>query len=343
MDRIFHPWVAEARLVALRSLPRLARAAALRLILSAGVLALAAWMLRELGQTPAWLAGRIIGAISRWDMMLAATAAAWGYAVGQRTVADLRACLEQGWWVAVPVPRRATVFTFVGVVGLRIGLDAAALVAGLSMLGWLARSDAAAALSALMSLGLGLGGGLGLIAASVRTPRYRRSPRARVVAPLWRVQALDRLPLGTLSGWQRREATLQWRKGGKFWMMGLVMAGIPIGAPIVPIVGFVMLAAAMVWFSTSLQASVEVMARARHLLAAVPLGPGTLPRALARYPVLGAVIALAACLLGTLLLGAMWVGWLSAFAILTILSMRTIVVSLALVFDGGKACTMRSN
>lgn len=343
MDRVFHPWSAEARLVAWRSLPRLARAAALRLLLSAGILALAAWVLRELDQSPSWLAGRILDALSRWDMMLAATAAALEYAVVQRTVADLRAYLEQGWWVAVPVSRRATVLTFAGVAGLRIALNAVAIVAVLSALGWIARSDAAAALSALMSLGLGLGGGMGLIAAMVRTPRYRRNRRARSVAPLWRVQVLDRLPLGTLTGWQRREATLQWRKGGKFWMMGLVMAGIPIGAPIVPIFGFVMLAAAMVWFSTSLQASVEVTARARHLLAAVPLGPGTLPRALARYPVLGAAIALAACLLGTLLLGAMWVGWLSAFAILAILSIRTIVVSLALVFEGGKACTVRSN
>lgn len=324
MTMLFHPWTGEALLLARRSARRLAIGMAWRAGIVGIAAALTAWFAHELDHSLVEASAAALAGLQRWSVAIGLLVAVSSIASARRTAGDLRGRLSQGWWAAAPAPASAEFATCAALAFLRLAATVAAAAAVLLVLGLVAaEQQRALQLVQVICVAATVGGGCGLILAFRRRPTSQTQQPARVVAPMWRLAALDGRRLGALSAWQRREATSQWRLGGKFWMMGLVGVGIPGGAPIVPILGFVLLAAAMVWFSSVLQASMEVSERARWWMAALPLRSGELTGALARYPASSGLAAFGACAVGSWLLGAVWIGWFCALVILLVLSVRT--------------------
>ncbi|MCD0254773.1 hypothetical protein JWH16_13340 [Xanthomonas campestris pv. campestris] len=322
MTKLFHPWTGEALLLVRRSGLRLVTGFAWRAGIIVILATLAAWLAHKLDYSLVEASTVALARLQSWSVAVGLVVAVFSTSSSRRAALNLRAYLAQGWWAAAPASASAEFATCAALVSLRLSMTVAGTAVLLLLLGVVAaEQQRVVQLMQVICVAAAVGNGCGLILALRRRPWSHTLPPVRVVVPMWRMAVLDGRRLGALSAWQRRESTSQWRQGGKFWVMGLVAVGIPGGAPILPIFGFVLLSAAMVWFSAILQASMEVSERARWLMAAVPLRPSELTGALARYPALAGFVVFGACAVG---FGAAWIGWFYAFVILLVLSVRTL-------------------
>ena len=102
---------------------------------------------------------------------------------------------------------------------------------------------------------------------------------------------------------QRRLALVRWRRGGSFVMVGIVLAAVPIGAPMLEVAGLVLLVLSWSWLAVVTRASADASAEAVRLLGAVPLQTHRARSASLRYLLVAASCALVPMILGATLVG----------------------------------------
>lgn len=208
-----------------------------------------------------------------------------------------------GWCGALPVRARATN-------GVMVALAATSLIAAVSLGSLLLACAAVAAPHREVPvLGLlALDGGLvvGTFAAVVQALRAGATARSRhaegIREPLFALAWLDDARLPHLLDWQRRSALVHWRGGGSFALVGIVLAGVPMGAAIFDVAGLVLLALSLAWLAVAMRACVTAAADAYRLLEATPVMAERMHRASLRYPLLAVVAATVLALIGALLL-----------------------------------------
>jgi len=120
--------------------------------------------------------------------------------------------------------------------------------------------------------------------------------------PLLALPWLNDPRLPHLLDWQRRAALVRWRRGGSFAMVGIVLAAVPIGAPMLEVSALVLLVLAWSWLTVAMRASADAFVAAVRLLAAVPWGARFARMAALRYPLVATSCALVFMVIGTALL-----------------------------------------
>lgn len=300
MPAWLHPWFAEARLNAVRGDAwwhgRAARAAALALATP--------WLLRASGEQGAALAAAVPRLVAQLPLPFALIALALGHAAARGRLVALDEHLRLGWWAAAPIdPRRGT-WTLIVLAAL--GAAAAALLAALTLRGCGGEAAAWRSASLIVAGSVAAGVVLGLVSSL----RHRRQPTRRVREgarqPLFGLAWLDDARLPHVSDWQRREALLRWRRGGRAWMIGAVLLAMPGGTGLATGAGVLAIAVALAWFSLVAQACAVAARAADELLAATPRPADALARAAWRYPAFAYACAAACAGGGALLLSLNW-------------------------------------
>lgn len=236
---------------------------------------LAAAALLALGGSHAIALERLLGALERW----------WF-----------------GWCGALPIARGATACTLllVTIVALIVSVAfVTALLLGVSA-GAPHRGDLAYALA-----GIDLALVAGTAVAMLRV--FRRGAFAvhhadGIREPLLALPWLNDRRLPHLLDWQRRAALAKWRRGGGFVVVGIVLAAVPMGAPMLEVAALVLLVLSWSWLAIVMRASADASAAAIHLLGAVPLDVRRMRLALFRYPVVAAACSLLPMAAGATLL-----------------------------------------
>lgn len=238
-----------------------------------------------------------------WCLAAAALLALGGsYAIAHRRLLDAVERWRFGWCGALPVARGAVPCTLLLV-------TTAALLASLALATVLLlgvsvsaphHGDLAYALA-----GIDLALFVGATAAALRV--FRRSARVRhadgIREPLLALPWLNDPRLPHLLDWQRRAALVQWRRGGSFVMVGIVLIGVPIGAPMLEVAGLVLLVLSWSWLAVVMHASADASTAAIRLLGAVPLDAHRARVASFCYPLVAALCALVPMIVGAILDG----------------------------------------
>lgn len=301
MPPLFHPWLREARLAAVRGGGWRRGRGAVAALAAAVVASLA---LRAFGGEAAALPAALPRLIAQLPLPFVLLALATSYASARARLAGLDENLRHGWWAAAPLePARITrTLALLAILGA-----AAALLASAGLLAALG-GDGARLRSAFFVLAAGLvpGTALGLIAALRQRRRPAQRLREGARAPLFGLRWLDDARLPHLSDWQRREALLRWRRGGHAWMIGAVLMGLPGSTALAAGAGVLLIATALAWFSLLVQACAGATVAAGSALAATPLPRRGLARAAWRYPAFAFVCAGAMAGAGAALLGLDW-------------------------------------
>jgi len=146
----------------------------------------------------------------------------------------------------------------------------------------------------------------GVAVAAIRV--LRRGALARVHhmdgirEPLLALPWLNDPRLPHLLDWQRRAALVRWRRGGSFMAVGIVLAAVPIGAPMVQVSALVLLVLSWSWLTVVMRASADAFISAVRLLAAVPWNVRSARMAALRYPLVATPCALVFMVVGAALL-----------------------------------------
>jgi hypothetical protein len=287
MPAYFHPRLQESRRVAenrLRRLLRLWPQTLFHLCAAAALLAL-------VGVGVARIDGDRIGLVLRLlaaqPLVVAIAFAAFGFAMCRSATLALLTELKLGWWGAAPVPEAATrrslhlnavLLTLFGNVVILLVLVGIVLLSRRST-PWFVPLLAAA------SIGFWLGSGAGYLAVrrlgALRRGRIAQQHSSAALLPL---PALDHPQLRHLPDWQRRETVRRWRSGGRNWQFLAFGLLIPMGMPLLPLAGLLLLGAAMIWYGLALRASEDAMVRATRLFAALPLPFPRFAAGTLRYP-----------------------------------------------------------
>lgn len=319
--RWFHPWIGEIRLRSLRLSAQRLR----RLALTVGQLALllmaVAWVAYEhhmgLAETVIWTVENLVGGLT----FVFAAAAALSYFGVRRRVAALHHELTEGWWAAQPVKspviRRTLLLVALVYAGQWVVICSLLCLAALPVA---PRTDLQVVWIVIVgALTLGALCGFQLFRPAQATSKEDRH-RKRIVDPVYQIWSFEHRTLGGLPEWQRRDARLQWRNGGNFWMFGVVLVALPSGIPDLSALGLMLLATAAIWYGVVLRASVRIAIEAADLLAATPLSVRRLGGALTFYPGSNALLASLASAIGAWMMGSFWMGLLLTLVILIILS-----------------------
>lgn len=298
MPPLFHPWLREARLAALRGGGwKRGRGAAAALALAV----VASLALRAVGGEAAALPAALPRLIAQLPLPFALLALASAYASARSRLAALDETLRHGWWAAAPVePARAT-RTLVLLAAL--GGAAALLVAALLLAAFGGEGERVRTAFLVLAAGLAPGAALGLLAALRQRRRPAQRLREGAREPLFGLRWLDDARLPHLSDWQRREALLRWRRGGHAWMIGAVLMALPGSTALASGAGVLLIATALAWFSLLAQACAFASVAAGRALAALPLAPRGFARAAWRYPAFAFVCACVLAAAGSALLG----------------------------------------
>lgn len=120
--------------------------------------------------------------------------------------------------------------------------------------------------------------------------------------PLLALPWLDDPCLPHLLDWQRRSALVRWRRGGSFATVGIVLAAVPIGAPMLEVAGLVLVVLSWSWLAVVMRASADAFVAVERLLAAVPWDARSARLASLRYPLIAMSCAVAFMAIGTALL-----------------------------------------
>ncbi len=249
-----------------------------------------------------------------WCLAAGALLALGGsYAITHQRLLDALLRWRFGWCGAVPIARGAAACTLL-VVATAASMVSLAFVAALLLC-----VSVEAPYRADLAYGLG-GIGLALVVGTVAAvmSAFRRSVLARlhhadgIREPLFALQWLNDRRLPHLLDWQRRAALVQWRRGGSFAMIGVVLAGVPDGPSIRVVVAQILLVLSWAWLVVAMRASVDATVTAMCLLGATPLGGRRARRAALRYPYLAAMCALVPAGIGAVLggRGAIVLAWL---------------------------------
>lgn len=304
MPPLFHPWLREARLAALRGGGwKRGRGLAVALALAAAI----GLGLRAAGGEAAALPAALPRLLAQLPLPFVLLALALSYASARARLAELDERLRHGWWAAAPIePARATrTLVLLATLGAAAALSVAALL--LAAFG----GDGERTRTAFFVVAAGLvpGTALGLIAALRQRRRPAQRLREGAREPMFGLRWLDDARLPHLSDWQRREALLRWRRGGHAWMIGAVLMALPGSTALASGAGVLLIATALAWFSLLAQACAAASVAAGRALAATPLAPRGLRRAAWRYPAFAFACACALAGAGAALLG---VGWRAA-------------------------------
>lgn len=310
MPPLFHPWLREARLAALRGGGwKRGRGAAAALALAV----VASLALRAAGGEAAALSAALPRLIAQSPLPFALLALALAYASARSRLIALDETLRRGWWAAAPLePARAT-RTLVLLAAL--GGAAALLVVALLLAAF--GGDGGRGRTAFLVLAAGLAPGVALGLSAALRQRRRPAQRLREGArePLFGLRWLDDARLPHLSDWQRREALLRWRRGGHAWMIGAVLLAMPGSTALASGAGVLSIAIALAWFSLVAQACAAASVAAARALAATPLPRRGFVRAAWRYPAFAFACACALAGAGAALLGLSWRAAPALFAV----------------------------
>lgn len=316
MPPLFHPWLREARLAALRGGGWRRWRGGLALL---AAIAAAGPLLRAFGGEAAALPAAVPRLITQLPLPFALLALACAYASARARLGALDHRLRHGWWAAAPIAPARITRTLVLLAALGV---AAALSATAALLLALGGDGARLRIAfAVLAAGLVPGVALGLAAAL----RLRRRPAQRVREgarePLFGLRWLDDARLPHLGDWQRREALLRWRRGGHAWMIGAALMALPGSTALASGAGVLLIATALAWFSLLAQACAEASVAAARALAALPVPRRGFARAAWRYPAFAFACACALAAVGAGLLGLGWraaPAWLAAAALLCV-------------------------
>ncbi|WP_064745996.1 hypothetical protein [Lysobacter antibioticus] len=300
MPAWLHPWFAEARYNLARG-DAWWRGRAVR----AATLALATpWLLRLCGEQGAALAAAVPRLIMQLPLPFALIALTLGHAAARARLVALDEHMRLGWWAAAPIEPHRSTWTLVVLAAL--GAVAAALLAALALRACGGDGAIWRSASLVLSGSVAVGVALGLLSAL----RHRRHPVRRLREgarePLFGLRWLDDARLPHISDWQRREALLRWRRGGRAWMIGAVLLAMPGGTGLATGAGVLAIAVALAWFSLVAQACTAAARAAAALLAATPQPPQALARAAWRYPAFAFACAAACASGGAALLSLGW-------------------------------------
>lgn len=294
MNAYFHPRLQETRRVALNRLQRLLRDWPQTLFHAVGY----ALLLGLIGAGLARLDGDRIGLVLRLlaaqPLVVVLAFGAFGFAMSRSATRELMRELREGWWGAMPVPAVATqrslrlnallLTLFGNLVVLLVLLGIVALSRRPTPWFWPLFAAAAAALSG--------GGLLGyLVARRPLQGARRQREQSHSSAALLRLPGLDHAQLRHLPDWQRRETVRRWRSGGRSWQFLAFGLLVPMGMPLLPLLGLLLLGAALIWYGLALRASENAIVRATQLLAALPLPFPRFAAATLRYPLFACACA----------------------------------------------------
>ncbi|MEI2432576.1 hypothetical protein RDV84_05790 [Lysobacter yananisis] len=314
MPPLFHPWLREARLAALRGGGWRRWRGGLAML---AAIAAAGPLLRAFGGESAALPAAVPRLIAQLPLPFALLALACAYASARARLGALDDRLRHGWWAAAPIAPARIARTLVLLAALGVAAALSATAALLLALG----GDGARLRTAFAVLAAGLVPGVALGLAAALHQRRRPAQRVREGArePLFGLRWLDDARLPHLSDWQRREALLRWRRGGHAWMIGAVLMALPGSTALASGAGVLLIATALAWFSLLAQACAAASVAAARALAALPVPRRGFARAAWRYPAFAFACACALAALGAGLLGLGWraaPAWLVAVALL---------------------------
>ncbi len=207
-------------------------------------------------------------------LVIALAFAAFGFAMSRSATIALLGEVRYGWWGAMPVPEAAT----------RRGLHLNAIL--LTVFGnlvilfvlvgivLLSRRSTPWFMPLAMASGVGfwLGSGAGYSSyAGLGTLKRGKIVQQHSSAALLPLRALDHPQLRHLPDWQRRETVRRWRSGGRNWQFLAFGLLVPMGMPLLPLLGLLLLGVALIWYGLALRASEDLLVRATRLFAALPL------------------------------------------------------------------------
>ena len=247
-----------------------------------------------------------------WCLAAAALLALGGsYSIAHQRLLDALERWRFGWCGALPVARGASAST-------ALLVTAAALIASLALVSVLLLGISTSASHRgdlpYAAAGIGLALIVGTTVAMLRV--FRGGVRMRhadgIREPLLALPWLNDPRLPHLLDWQRRAALVRWRRGGSFVTVGIVLAAVPIGAPMLEVGASVLLVLAWSWLAVVMRASADAFVSAARLLAAVPWDGRSAWLAALRYPLIAALCALVLMATGAALLrhGAVALVWI---------------------------------
>ncbi|MGH8147805.1 MAG: hypothetical protein ACREPY_15925 [Rhodanobacteraceae bacterium] len=198
-----------------------------------------------------------------------------------------------GWFGALPVAPSTTVRTLFLVMAMALTSSLACV----DVLLWAVSVSAAHQVDLAYALaGIDLGLIAGTLVAVARVSRPGAVARSRHVdgirEPLLALPWLNGPYLPHLLDWQRRAAVVRWRRGGRFVLVGVVLAGLPHGSSLPLVVALLPLVISWLWLSVVMRASVDTADDAISLLGAVALDSRRARLASLRYPLMTSSCAL---------------------------------------------------
>lgn len=237
-----------------------------------------------------------------WSLAAAALLALGGsYAITHQRSLDALERWRFGWCGALPAARGAAAFT-VSFVAFAASIASLAFVTAL-LLGISTNASHRGDLPYAVA-GVDLALILGTAVAMLRV--FRGGTRAHhadgIREPLLALPWLSDPRLPHLLDWQRRAALVWWRRGGSFVTVGLVLAAVPIGAPMLEVAALVLLVLSWSWLAVVMRASADAAVAAVDLLRATPLDSHRARVASFRYPLIAASCGLLPMAAGAILL-----------------------------------------
>ena len=226
-----------------------------------------------------------------------------GYGIAHKRLLDALEQWRFGWCGALPIAHGTAASTLLlsATAALVASLAAAtALLFGIAAFAPYGRDLPYAA--------AGIDGALvvGVAVAAIRV--FRRGALARgyhadgIREPLLALPWLNDPRLPHLLDWQRRAALVRWRRGGSFVTVGIVLAAVPIGAPMVQVSALMLLVLSWSWLTVVMRSSADAFISAVRLLAAVPWNVRAARMAAFRYPLVATLCALVFMAIGAALL-----------------------------------------
>lgn len=310
MPAYFHPRLQQSRLIAgnrLRLALRHWPQTLFHLLAGAALLAIAA---AALGRIDGDRIGLVMRLMLQQPLVIGLAFAVFGFAMGRSSTVDLMQELRLGWWGAMPIPAAATQRSLRLHALLQTVFANAIVLAVLLGIVWLSRrsTEWLQPLATTASAGLWLGAACGFFSALRSRQRSGGEKRAQShsSAALLRLPWLDHPQLHNLPDWQRRETVRRWRSGGRAWQLGALGLLVPMGMPLLPLIGLAALGVALVWYGLALRASENTIVRATQVFAALPLPFARFAAGTLRYPLFAFACTALFGAAGLLLQSARW-------------------------------------
>lgn len=239
-----------------------------------------------------------------WCLAAAALLALGGsHAIAHRRSLDALERWQSGWCAALPVARGAAAraLLLITMAALMASLVLVTVLLPSVSFGAPRRGDLPYAFTGI-ELALVVGTTVAMLRVFRRdtfVAHHADGIREPLLAALW----LNDPRLPHLLDWQRRAALVRWRRGGSFVIVGIVLAAVPIGAPMLAVSGLVLLVLSWSWLVVVMRASADATAAAVHLLGATPLDVHRARMVSIRYPIVAAACALLPMAAGAILAG----------------------------------------